>query len=448
MKFSRLSGAALAVAALTAAMVASAAYGITTATGVSGQPDFKSCISDTGADGCADVVEMAGPTGMALADDESRVFVVSPSDDAVAVFQRDRSTGALQQLKMGSNNNQGGCTNETGTLGCLDGYGLVGAHDVVSVGGNAYIAATGTNSVATLTKDAQSGRWKELPRNGASQVFCMSTPAGDGCDPAVGLAGANSITAVGSYVYVGANGTIAAFHRGTKGALRQLSGVDACVGTGCASGTITGLVLDMVVSRDGKTVYAVTSSAILVFSRNRVTGALTQQQSLIPSNVSGLNGVSVDQQGTPTSVYVTGTNNAVGVFARDRSNGTLTQLGGADGCVNASGSGGCTAAPKMASIGPLKRLVVYKTNRYVYVAGDDGVLVLSRIKSGAHGGALTTLLNATPTDPANCVTEGGAGGCLSGQGIGGLTDIFSTGGGKHIYVSGTDFDSVVTFHQH
>ncbi len=38
--------------------------------------------------------------------------------------------------------------------------------------------------------------------------------------------------------------------------------------------------------------------------------------------------------------------------------------------------------------------------------------------------------------------------CLGASGIGGLTDIFSTGGGKHIYVSGTGFDSVVTFHQH
>ena len=41
MKRFRLSGAALAVVALVAAMVASAAYGITTA-GVQGQMDFKS----------------------------------------------------------------------------------------------------------------------------------------------------------------------------------------------------------------------------------------------------------------------------------------------------------------------------------------------------------------------------------------------------------------------
>ena len=65
-----------------------------------------------------------------------------------------------------------------------------------------------------------------------------------------------------------------------------------------------------------------------------------------------------------------------------------------------------------------------------------------RTKSGANAGALTPL-----ADPAGCVNETGTGPCLIGKGIGGLTDIFSTGGGKHIYVAGTTFDSVVTFHQ-
>ena len=153
-------------------------------------------------------VDMAGPTGMALADDESRVFVVSPSDDAVAVFERNRSTGALEQLKMDPSNNKGGCTNEDGSDNCLDGHGLVGAHDVVSVGGNAYIAATGSNAIVTLTKDAQSGRWKELD-NGSNDntIFCISEGAVTGCrGDGKALAGATSITAVGSYVYVGGPG--------------------------------------------------------------------------------------------------------------------------------------------------------------------------------------------------------------------------------------------------
>ena len=114
---------------------------------------------------------------MALADDESLVFVVSPSDDAVAVFQRDRVSGALKQLKTDSGNNQGGCTREGNVSPCLPGHGLAGANDVASVGGNAYIASTGSNAVVTLTKDAQSGRWKELDNNGSNQQFCLSTPS-------------------------------------------------------------------------------------------------------------------------------------------------------------------------------------------------------------------------------------------------------------------------------
>jgi hypothetical protein len=441
-KFSRLSGAALAVAALVAAMVASAAYGITTAA-VGGQLDFRSCISGSGSDTCSPVVDMDAPSAMALADDESRVFVVSPSDNAVAVFQRDRVSGALKQLKMDSGNNQGGCTNEDGSDNCLDGHGLVGANDVVSVGGNAYIAATGSNALVTLTKDAQSGRWKELDNNGSNQQFCLSTPSITGCGGANGLGGAESITAFGSYVYVGGPGRIAAFHRGTKGALKQLSDEAGCIGTGtgCTGGLGFGTIVDMMISRDGKTLYAVDGSDVLVFQRNKTTGALTQIPSPSLSNVSGPIGVTADQQGTPTSVYVAGSNNVVGVFGRNKSTGALTQLAGTDGCVSAGG-GACTAGPRLASIGSLSRLFAYKTNRFVYVAGSSGVAAFGRTKSGVHAGALTPL-----ADPAGCVNETGTGPCLIGKGSGGLTDIFSTGGGKHIYVSGTTFDSVVTFHQ-
>lgn len=443
MKFSRLSGAALAVAALVAAMVASAAYGISTA-GVNGQLDFKSCVSDSGSDTCTDVVAMDGPSAIALADDESRVFAVSPSDDAVAVFSRDRGTGKLEQLKMDPSNNKGGCTQEGDNPPCLPGHGLNGANDVASAGGNAYIAATGSNAVVTLTKDPQSGRWKELDNNGSNQQFCLSTPAIAGCAGANGLGGATSIAAVGGYVYVAGPGRIAAFRRGTKGALKQLSGDAGCIGTGtgCTGGLGFGTIVDMMATRDNRTLYAVDGSDVLVFSRSLGTGALTQVASPALSNVSGPVGVSADQQGIPTNVYVAGSNNVVGVFARNKSTGALTQLAGTDGCVSAGG-GACTAAPRLANIGALTHLFGYKTNRYVYVAGDNGVAAFGRTKSGVHRGALAPL-----ADPAGCVTETGDGGqCLAGKGIGGLNDILSTGGGKHIYVSGTDFDSIVTFHQ-
>ena len=260
-------------------MVASAAYGITTASGICGQPDFKSCISDSGSDSCADVSGMTNPSGMDLADDESRVFVASPGDNGVVVLQRDRATGTLEQLRL----DKGGCINEGATDGCEQGHGLNGASDVVALGANAYIAATGSNSVVTLTKDSQSGAWKQLENTDSNQpVYCLSTPGGDGCADRQRLTGATAITGVGSYVYVGGPGTIAAFRRGTEegraqAALRRTA-APWRRRTGCANGTISGTVVDMTVSRDGKTVYAVDGTSLLVFSRNKATGALTQLQ--------------------------------------------------------------------------------------------------------------------------------------------------------------------------
>ena len=128
-KRSRLSGAALAVAALVAAMVASAAYGITTA--VQGQMDFKSCVSGTGGDGCTAVGNALGqPTAMGLSADESRLFVVSHGTDAVSAFVRDRGTGGLKPLKT----NKIPCTTETGGGGtnCAHGHGLDGPIDVAA----------------------------------------------------------------------------------------------------------------------------------------------------------------------------------------------------------------------------------------------------------------------------------------------------------------------------
>ena len=168
----------------------------------------------------------------------------------------------------------------------------------------------------------------------------------------------------------------------------------------------------MMVSRDGKTVYAVDGADVRVFQRNKTSGALTQIPSPSFSNVSGPIGVTADQQGTPTSVYVAGSNNVVGVFGRNKSTGALTQLAGTNGCVSAGG-GACTSAPRLASIGSLSRLFAYKTNRYVYVAGSSGVAAFGRTKSGANAGALTPL-----ADPAGCVNETGTGHCLIGKGIG------------------------------
>ena len=152
-------------------MVASAAYGITTA-GVQGQMDFRSCVSGTGADTCAAVGNALGqPTAMGLSSDESRLFVVSHASDAVSAFVRNRATGGLEPLKT----NQIPCTTQTGGGGtdCADGHGLDGPTDVAAGGSTAYIVSDGSDSLATLTKDNQGGAWKELANDARQQHLLL-----------------------------------------------------------------------------------------------------------------------------------------------------------------------------------------------------------------------------------------------------------------------------------
>ena len=453
MKRSRLSGAALAVAALAAAMVASAAYGITTA-GVQGQMDFRSCVSGTGADTCTPVSNALGqPTAMGLSSDESRLFVVSHDSDAVSAFVRNRATGGLAPLKT----NQIPCTTQTGGGGtdCADGHGLNGPIDVAAGGSTAYIVSDVSDSLVVLTKDNQGGAWKELTNDPGNNIFyCLAATTADGCqatsvpqtlvDPA-------SVATDGGRVYVGGPGSIAVFSSGTKGRLKQLtSGTnnqDGCVtddgsGGDCADGTIPGTVVNMAITRDGKTLYAVTDADSLLVFKKSSTGVLTQLQTLAVPNVSGLVSVAVDAGSKTTSVYVAGSgSNSIGVFRRDPVTGTLSQPG-APGtpqvCINAAGTGGCTAAPALGEIGTLIGVVVYKTNRFAYVAGTGGLASFARNKA---------FIRLTPlAAPAACTTETGNGGaCLAGKGIGGVTDIQTTST-KHEMVSGTTFSSVVALH--
>ena len=229
----------------------------------------------------------------------------------------------------------------------------------------------------------------EGARQHPSDIFyCLAATTADGCqatsvpqtlvDPA-------SVATSGSRVYVGGPGSIAVFSSGIKGRLKQLSGQDGCVtdyGSGgeCTDGTIPGTVVNMAITRDGRTLYAVTDADSLLVFRKSSTGVLTQLQTLAVPNVSGLVSVAVDAGSKTTSVYVAGSgSNSIGVFRRDPITGTLSQPGKPETpqvCINAAGTGGCTAAPALGEIGTLVGVVVYKTNRFVVRRRDQRARVL------------------------------------------------------------------------
>ena len=108
------------------------------------------CIHETGADGCADGKALLGPRGIAITKDGKTVYAASVSSHAVAIFARDKGSGALTQLAGAD-----GCVSEDGTSGdCVDGVGLQGANSVLvsNDGKNVYVAAGSSNAVTSFSR--------------------------------------------------------------------------------------------------------------------------------------------------------------------------------------------------------------------------------------------------------------------------------------------------------
>ncbi|MCB0828727.1 MAG: hypothetical protein KDB62_07970, partial [Solirubrobacterales bacterium] len=85
------------------------------------------CVSETGSAGaCADGTALGEAYSVAVSPDGGSVYVASAVSDAVAVFDRNPTTGALSQ-KPGT----AGCVSETGSGGiCVDGKALDGPRSV------------------------------------------------------------------------------------------------------------------------------------------------------------------------------------------------------------------------------------------------------------------------------------------------------------------------------
>jgi DNA-binding beta-propeller fold protein YncE len=101
-----------------------------------------------------------GASGLTVSRDGKNVYVASGSSDAVAVFARDRRTGALTQLS-----GTEACISEDGTGGfgedgeCTDGVGLITPVAVTTSndGKNVYAASFTNDAVAVLARQLRSG---------------------------------------------------------------------------------------------------------------------------------------------------------------------------------------------------------------------------------------------------------------------------------------------------
>ena len=303
------------------------------------------CVDNNGEDGCADGRALNFATRVAASRDGKNAYVASGFIGAldpggVAVFARDRRTGAVTQLK-----DEDGCLKGDGSEGCAFGRAIdwASAVEVSRDGKSVYVSSIVWNAVAVFARDRKTGALAQL--DGADG--CVADSGEFGCADGRALNGPRDVAVSpdGRNVYatfVGSN-AVAVFARNSKtGALTQLKSEDGCVDNngfeGCADGRALSSAFAVAVSPDGKSVYVVSSSsdAVAVFARNRRTGALTQlkdEDGCIANDgfegcddgraLNGPTGVVVSRDGK--SVYVAAfESDAVAVFARNLRTGALS----------------------------------------------------------------------------------------------------------------------------
>jgi DNA-binding beta-propeller fold protein YncE len=241
-------------------------------TGALSQPSGSAgCIAAAIA-GCAPGIALGAPEGMAISRNGASVYVASALSNAVAVLARDPATGALSQATDGS-----GCIVDALLAGCATGLQLSGANAVALSpdDGNAYVTSLFSNSVTSFNRTPSTGSLAQKRGTAACLVWLRSV----GCSFGRALSSPEglAVSPDGENVYVAAfaSGAIDVLDRRPSGIVRQRPGRAGCLAPdsvpGCTPGRALRGVSSIALSPDGRNVYATAfgSSALDVFRRIR-----------------------------------------------------------------------------------------------------------------------------------------------------------------------------------
>jgi DNA-binding beta-propeller fold protein YncE len=386
-------------------------------------PGAAGCVALGGVDGCAVGRAISEPDGpLAISPDGKSAYLVAASNpeaiesDAVDVFDRDPTTGALTQ-KPGAE----GCLAAGKRGDCARDPLLFGAGEaaVSPDGRNVYV--TTESGVAAFARDTTSGALTPLAGPGE----CVGgKKVRAPCQVGQGVSGANSLAfspdSAELYVTSDAHPTVAILRRDpVTGALSQAAGTAGCVVSapgprGCgAKGAGEGATDGIVASADGRSVYLVaageTADGVIVtrvdsFAR-AATGGLRRVGGragcLHATGRAGcpagrglrlIEGLALSPDGH--SLYVTSTFSSyagsISIFGRSPT-GALSQPASKAACFSADG-GECGVDKALSEA---RGVTVSPDGSAVYVTSLYGLAVLDRDESGA--------LTAPP----------GAAGCLS-----------------------------------
>ena len=285
-----------------------------------------------------------------------------------------------------------------GAAGCVSArvagctQGGIGTADAAAVspdGRNVYVAGgVGSNgAMAILARSRLTGRLTTLPlRRGCVHVYRGSAR----CVGVRALETPSSIAVSpdGRNVYVAAssNSAVTTFARRADGSVSQPAGRAACssgYGGPCARAVTLAHPTSVALSPDGRSLYAVGNSSIVVLARNPANGRLTQPAGAAGCvNVRGASGCTRVNAGSriyrgQVTVSPDGRNvyAATGgiLYVLDRgANGVLTPRS----CFDANGLAGCTPA---AGIGQAQAVAVSSDGNAVYTAaGGRSVLAFDR----------------------------------------------------------------------
>jgi 6-phosphogluconolactonase (cycloisomerase 2 family) len=245
------------------------------------------------------------PSDMVLSPDGANLYVTDVDDDSVVVFKRDSTTGAVKLVQVQTKSD----------AGPLGDFSKPGAVAITPDGAFVYVFGTESNGggvYVTFARSAQNGQLTPVQPSGATLR---------GIESAV-------VSADGNYLYTASTGdrAIVVYARNpTTGELSQIQqlrdGQDGVDGLDEVS--------HLAFSPDNQHLYAAGSfdRALAVFSRDPATGALSFVEALFNGD-NGINGldnvraVVVSPDGK--HVYASGYENAIVVFSRNETTGALS----------------------------------------------------------------------------------------------------------------------------
>jgi DNA-binding beta-propeller fold protein YncE len=354
-------------------------------------PGSLGCVRETPVAGdCQDGTGLNGAFAIAIAPDGKTVYVSGYDGNTISILSRNAATGTLTPA---------GCVSETATAGCTVLAGLINVYAIAVSPDNKSVFTTGNGTtdsgVAVFARDTTTGA--------LSQPFaqpCFNQGGTSGCAGANGLDGGGeqlAVSADSKHVYVPAQGSggggLAIFVRAVDGSIVQPA--DACINAigsgGCSDGPsdLAGTV-GVAADPTGAFVYALTGTGVIGYSRDATTGALTQipgQGGCITENGSG--GACRDgnlvspastaaMTATGSLVALHNATSGLAFLSRDPATGTLSQMSGAAGCLEATGASGCQAA---SGLGTSKGTLQYSPDgNYLYQSSfsPGNIAVLDR----------------------------------------------------------------------